>query len=234
MTEVAGQATAAVLISGGGSNLQALIDAAGRGDIAMQIAVVISDRPDARGLERARDAGIATECIEYSIFENRHAFDRALAESINRYSPDVLILAGFMRILSAGFVAHYAGRILNIHPSLLPAYPGLHTHQRAIDNNDDWHGCTVHFVTEELDGGPTIIQARVPVQAEDTAATLAARVLEMEHQVYPIAADLLASGRIRCENGSTLLDGKPLKSPIAYPGKIEGIGPQSLLSQKEK
>jgi len=209
-----------VLISGGGSNLQALIDAATRGDIAMQIAVVLSNRPDAKGLERARDAGIATECVEYNAFEDRLAFDQALARTIDAYAPDLLILAGFMRILTVEFVAHYAGRILNIHPSLLPAYPGLHTHQRAIDNRDAWHGCTVHFVTDELDGGPPIIQARVPVLEDDTAATLAARVLRMEHKIYPIAADLLARGRIRCETGAVYFDDARLERAIPYSGQM--------------
>lgn len=216
MTESAKQATAAVLISGGGSNLQALIDAAGRGDIALQIAAVFSNKTDAKGLERAREAGIATECIENNAYEDRRAFDQALAKAIDAYAPDLLILAGFMRILSAEFVAHYAGRILNIHPSLLPAYPGLHTHQRAIDNQDAWHGCTVHFVTDELDGGPPIIQARVQVKPDDTAETLAARVLKLEHQIYPIAADLLAGGRIRCESGTVYFDDAPLEQPIQF------------------
>jgi phosphoribosylglycinamide formyltransferase-1 len=187
----------------------------------MQIAVVLSNKPDAKGLLRARDAGIATECIENSDFEDRQAFDRALAETIDNYAPDLLILAGFMRILSTEFVAHYSGRILNIHPSLLPAYPGLHTHQRAIDNHDAWHGCTVHFVTDELDGGPPVIQARVPVRQEDTAETLAARVLRQEHKIYPIAADLLAGGRIRCENGTVYFDDAALEQPIPYSEKVK-------------
>jgi len=216
LTESAKHATAAVLISGGGSNLQALIDAAGRGDIALRIAAVLSNKPDAKGLQRAREAGIATECIANNAFEDRRGFDQALAEAIDAYAPDLLILAGFMRILSAEFVAHYAGRILNIHPSLLPAYPGLHTHQRAINNQDAWHGCTVHFVTDELDGGPPIIQARVPVKPDDTAETLAARVLKLEHQIYPIAADLLAGGRIRCESGTVYFDDAPLEQPIPF------------------
>lgn len=230
MTEPAKGISAAVLISGSGSNLQAIIDAAERGSIALKIAVVVSNRADARGLERARNSGIPTECIDNDMFEDRQAFDWALARSIDAYAPDLLVLAGFMRILSSEFVAHYAGRILNIHPSLLPAYPGLHTHQRAIDNKDPWHGCTVHFVTDELDGGPPIIQGRVPVREGDTAETLASRVLKLEHKIYPIAADLLATGRVHCKNGSTWLDGKALSRPIAYPHDIEsergqGCGP---------
>lgn len=209
-------ASAAVLISGGGTNLQSIIDASARGEIALQIAVVISNKADAKGLDRARKANIPTECIENQDFTDRQSFDQALIDVIDRYSPNLIILAGFMRILTPQFVAHYHGRILNIHPSLLPTYPGLHTHQRAIDNKDQWHGCTVHFVTDELDGGPPVIQGRVPVLQNDTADTLAARVLEVEHKIYPIAADLLASGRIDCRNGTAFLDDRPLKQPVGY------------------
>jgi phosphoribosylglycinamide formyltransferase 1 len=210
-------ASAAVLISGGGTNLQSIIDASGRGEIALQIVVVVSNKGDARGLDRARAANIPTECIANQDFMHRQSFDQALIDVIDRYSPTLIILAGFMRILTPQFVAHYRGRILNIHPSLLPAYPGLHTHQRAIDNKDKWHGCTVHFVTDELDGGPPIIQGRVPVLPDDTADTLAARVLEVEHKIYPVAANLLASGRVSCGNGVAILDGQPLEQPIGFP-----------------
>lgn len=217
MSEGSKQATAAVLISGGGTNLQSIIDAIGRDEIALQIAVVVSNKADAKGLDRARNAGLPVECIENGDFADRHAFDQALIKRIDPYSPSMIILAGFMRILTAEFVAHYPGRILNIHPSLLPAYPGLHTHQRAIDNKDKWHGCTVHFVTDKLDGGPAIIQGRVPVLESDSADTLAARVLAVEHKIYPLAADLLAGGRASCEHGLAHLDGQPLLKPIAYP-----------------
>ena len=217
MSESADRASAVVLISGGGTNLQSIIDASGRGEIALRIAAVISNKPAAQGLERARKASIPVECIENGNFPDRQSFDQALIEIIDQYSPDLLILAGFMRILTAEFVTHYDGRILNIHPSLLPAYTGLHTHQRAIDNKEKWHGCTVHFVTEQLDGGPPIIQGRVPVLADDTADTLAARVLEVEHKIYPIAADLLAGGRIRCKDGVAFLDDERLGQPIGFP-----------------
>ena len=217
MSEPANHASAVVLISGGGTNLQSIIDASGRGEIALQIAAVVSNKPAAKGLDRARKSNIPVECVENRNFPDRQSFDQALIEIIDQYSPDLLILAGFMRILTPEFVAHYQGRVLNIHPSLLPAYSGLHTHQRAIDNNEKWHGCTVHFVTEQLDGGPPIIQGRVPVLADDTADTLAARVLEVEHKIYPIAADLLASGRLYCENGAVFLDDKRLERPIGYP-----------------
>lgn len=206
--------SAAVLVSGGGSNLQAFIDAVAAGDLDLDLRVVISNRADAGGLGRAERAGIATACIPSRGIRDRQAYDRQLAAEIDRHAPDLLILAGFMRILSGGFVARYAGRILNIHPSLLPRYPGLDTHARAIAAGDREHGCTVHFVTEELDGGPRIIQGRVPVLPDDDPDTLAARVLTLEHRVYPQAAALYAAGRIRCIDGMTVLDGKPLLEPL--------------------
>ena len=217
MSDSAAPESAAVLISGGGTNLQSIIDATSKNEIALNIAVVVSNKPAAKGLDRARKSGIPVECVENEDFADRPSFDNALIDIIDPYSPNIIILAGFMRILTPEFVAHYHGRILNIHPSLLPAYPGLHTHQRAIDNKDSWHGCTVHFVTDELDRGPPIIQGRVPVLADDTAETLAARVLEVEHKIYPIAADLLASGRVYCEHGVAYLDGARLDSAIRYP-----------------
>lgn len=216
MNEPDQRPSAAVLISGSGSNLQSIIDAAENGEIRLRIAVVISNDPQAKGLERARDAGIPTACIENNSFTGRQSFDRALTETIDSHAPDMLLLAGFMRILTPKFVNHYPGRILNIHPSLLPAYPGLNTHQRVIAHKERWHGCTVHFVTDKLDGGPPIIQGRVPVKPDDTAAILAARVLQIEHRIYPIAANLLAQGRIRCENEHTYLDNEPLQEPIIY------------------
>ena len=184
---------AAVLISGGGSNLQSLIDAIAAGDLAMRICVVVSNKPNAVGLERARRAGITTLSIANTDYADRDAFDSALAAALDRHAPDFLILAGFMRILTPAFVLRFAGRILNIHPSLLPDYAGLNTHQRVLDANEQWHGCTVHFVTDELDGGAPIIQGRVPVLENDNAETLADRVLQGEHRIYPIAAGLLAS-----------------------------------------
>lgn len=217
MSDPTKPASAAILISGGGTNLQSIIDASTREEIAVEIAVVLSNKPEAKGLNRARKAKIPVECIENDDFADRQSFDQALIERLDPYCPDMIILAGFMRILSPEFVGHYKGRILNIHPSLLPAYPGVHTHQRAIDNKEKWHGCTVHFVTDELDGGPAIIQGRVPVLPDDDADTLAARVLEVEHKIYPIAADLLAGGRVNCEYGVACLDGKPLLEPIAFP-----------------
>ncbi len=183
-----------VLISGGGSNLQAFIDASADPSYPCEVVAVISNRTGVFGLERAARAGIHHEVIEHTAFASREAFDVALADRIDGHKPDLVILAGFMRILTPDFVARYAGRLLNIHPSLLPKYPGLHTHQRAIDAGDTEAGATVHLVTAELDGGPVILQARVPVLPGDTAEILAARVLVQEHRIYPEAARLIALG----------------------------------------
>lgn len=206
--------SAAVLISGGGSNLQALIDATGDGRLALNIVVVVSNRPNVAGLDRAHRAGIATECIVATDFPTRDAFDEALADALDAYRPDFLLLAGFMRILTPAFVRRFSGRMLNIHPSLLPDYPGLDTHRRVLEAGDRWHGCTVHFVTEELDGGPAIMQGRVAVLPDDDAERLAARVLTVEHRIYPQAAALLASGRVEWRNGSAWLDSQPLLKPL--------------------
>lgn len=209
--------SAAVLISGGGSNLQAFIDEVASGQLDLELAVVLSNQPDAFGLERARRAGIETVCIRHQDFSGRALFDAALVDCLDRYQPGLIILAGFMRILTGAFVNHFSGRVLNIHPSLLPKFPGLDTHQRAIDAGEKWHGCTVHFVTEDLDGGPAIIQGRVPVMPDDSAEVLAARVLEVEHQIYPEAARMFASGRLECRDGSAWLDGERLDEPLQYP-----------------
>lgn len=208
---------AAVLISGSGSNLQAFIDEVSAGTLDLDIAVVLSNQPDAYGLTRAREAGIRTECIRHQHYAGREAFDSALIDCLDHYAPDLVILAGFMRILSGTFIHHFSGRVLNIHPSLLPKFPGLDTHQRAIDAGEKWHGCSVHFATEDLDGGPLIIQGRVPVLPDDTASRLAARVLEVEHRIYPEAARLFAAGRLACRDGAAWLDGKRLEEPIQYP-----------------
>jgi phosphoribosylglycinamide formyltransferase 1 len=201
-----------VLISGSGSNLQALIDA--QAEATYRIVAVISNIGDAFGLERARRAGIQAEVLSHRNYAERAAYDQALGDLIDRYEPGLLVLAGFMRILTPAFVARYAGRMMNIHPSLLPKYRGLHTHQRALDAEEQEHGASVHFVTDELDGGPLIIQARVPVLADDDAETLAARVLTREHRIYPQAVRWFAEGRLRLgEDGRPLLDGRPLDAP---------------------
>lgn len=205
---------AVVLVSGGGTNLQALVDAARDGRLDLDIAAVASDNPEAFGLERARRAGIATACLPRRDFPDAASFDAALARTIEGYRPDLILLAGFMRILGAPFIERFEGRILNIHPSLLPRFPGLDTHRRAIDAAERRHGCTVHFVTEELDGGPCIAQARVPVLPDDTPERLAARVLEQEHRLYPWVAGLYASGRLRYRDGAAYLDGERLDTPL--------------------
>ena len=185
-----------ILISGGGSNMAAIVRTAQQQDwaktLGARVAAVVSNKADAKGLAFAKEQGIATEVLDHKPFESREAFDTALAQVIDRYAPALVVLAGFMRILTPGFVAHYAGRLTNIHPSLLPAFTGLHTHQRAIDAGCKFAGCTVHLVTAELDVGPILEQAVVPVLPDDTADTLAARVLTQEHVVYPRAvANLL-------------------------------------------
>ncbi len=180
-----------ILISGGGSNMAAIVKAAKQQDWAgrygARVAAVISNKADAKGLVFAREQGIATEVLDHKAFPSREAFDEALAQAIDCHAPTLVVLAGFMRILTPGFVAHYAGRLVNIHPSLLPAFPGLHTHQRAIDAGCKFAGVTVHLVTAELDVGPILDQAVVPVLPDDTADTLAARVLTQEHVIYPRA-----------------------------------------------
>ena len=194
-----------ILISGRGSNMEALIAARDAGSLPVNIAAVISNRPDAQGLETAARAGIVTHYIDHKAFAGREAFDAALAECIDGFAPDLVVLAGFMRILSEGFVRHYEGRLMNIHPSLLPSFPGLHTHQRALDEGVRIHGCTVHFVTPTLDHGPVIIQAAVPVLDSDNEASLAARVLRQEHQVYPQAVRWFAEGKLTLDNGRVRL-----------------------------
>jgi len=204
----------AVLISGSGTNLQAFIDRAGDGSLAASIVVVLSNRPDAYGLERARKAGIPAEIVEHIRFDSREAFDRAVAKTLDAYAPDIVVLAGFMRILSPWFVARYAGRVLNIHPALLPRYPGLDTHQRVLDAGDAMHGSTVHFVTGELDGGPRVLAGRLRVRPDETAADLAKRVQAIEHRIYPQAAQWFIEGRLECRGGAAWLDGERLVEPV--------------------
>ena len=201
-----------VLLSGSGSNLQALIDSSAIPDSAVRIGAVISNRADAYGLQRAAAAGIETAVLDHTEFEGREAFDAALVACIDGFAPDLVVLAGFMRILSGGFVRHYQGRLLNIHPSLLPRYKGLHTHRRALKAGDAEHGCSVHFVTEELDGGPLVVQAVVPVAPDDTVQSLAQRVHAQEHVIYPMAVHWFANGRLRLGEQGALLDGQPLSA----------------------
>ncbi len=197
-----------ILISGRGSNMEALIAARAAGTLPVDIAAVISNRPDAAGLATAAAAGIAVRWIDHKACAGRDAFDAALAACIDSFAPDLVVLAGFMRILSDGFVHHYAGRLMNIHPSLLPAFPGLHTHRRALEEGVRIHGCTVHFVTPTLDHGPVIIQAAVPVLDGDDEETLAARVLRQEHRIYPQAVRWFAEGRLRLVGDRVRLAGE--------------------------
>ena len=199
-----------VLLSGTGSNLQALIDSNDVKDSPARIRAVISNRADAYGLQRAKDAGIDTRVLDHKAFEGREAFDAALIEVIDEFKPQLVVLAGFMRILSADFVRHYQGRLLNIHPSLLPKYKGLHTHQRALEAGDGEHGCSVHFVTEELDGGPLVVQAVIPVESDDSPHSLAQRVHAQEHRIYPLAVRWFAEGRLSLDEQGALLDGQLL------------------------
>ncbi len=203
-----------VLISGGGTNLQAIIDNSLSGKLPVTIKAVISNRPDAYGLQRAGKANIPTAVLEHKDFADREAFDQALAQLIDNYNPRLVILAGFMRILSPEFVSHYAGRLLNIHPSLLPRHRGLHTHARVLEANEKEHGASVQFVTPELDAGPVILQARVPVLGDDTEEILASRVLEQEHRIYPQAVHWFAQGRVRLDDDQIFFDNAPLAVPL--------------------
>jgi phosphoribosylglycinamide formyltransferase-1 len=205
-----------ILISGRGSNMHALIEGSRRPHPPYAVAQVLSDRADAAGLPLAASLGVAGRALREPPGGGRSAFERVLAQAIDELDPSVIALAGFMRILSGAFVERYAGRILNIHPSLLPKYPGLHTHRRALAAGDPVHGATVHFVTQELDGGPPIIQAQVAVGAGDDETALAARVLAMEHQIYPLAVGWLCAGRLRLDGGRAWLDGAPLAAPVHY------------------
>ena len=185
-----------ILISGRGSNMVSIVEAIADNKLPIEIAAVISNRPDAAGLDYAAAQGISTATLDHKTYPDRMAFDVALANKINQYQPDLVVLAGFMRILTAEFVQTFAGKLINIHPSLLPKFTGLNTHQRAIDAGETEHGASIHYVTEELDGGPVVLQARVKVFPNDTTDTLAQRVLKQEHQLYPEAIRQIAIGEI--------------------------------------
>jgi phosphoribosylglycinamide formyltransferase-1 len=197
----------AVLISGRGSNLQALIESCRRPGASASIALVVSNVPGARGLEHAKAAGIATRVIDHRAFGGRREFEEALSEALETSDIELICLAGFMRVLSSWFVERWRDRLLNIHPSLLPAFPGLGTHERALDAGVRLHGCTVHFVRTELDAGPIVVQGAVPVRPDDTAESLAARMLEVEHRCYPLALELVASGRARVIDERVVIEG---------------------------
>ena len=197
-----------ILISGRGSNMLALLDAVASGELPVRVAGVIANRPQAEGIQLAAARGIPTAIVDHRQFADRDTFDIALADRIDAFAPDLVVLAGFMRILTDAFVTRFTGRLINIHPSLLPAYPGLHTHQRALEDGVRVHGCTVHFVTPALDHGPIIIQAAVPVLDGDDEATLARRVLAEEHRVYPLAVQWFVEGRLSIRDGRVQVAGQ--------------------------
>lgn len=203
-----------VLISGSGSNLQAIIDACAAGKIRGEVVAVISNRPYAYGLERAKQVGIPDITLDHTAFEDRESFDQALMALIDSFTPDLILLAGFMRILTQEFTRHYAGRMLNIHPSRLPKFRGLHTHQRALEAGEKRHGASIHFVTDELDGGPVILQSEVRVRPDHTEDTLAAEVLVTEHRIYPLATQWFCDGRLRMNSEAVFFEGKRLSKPL--------------------
>jgi phosphoribosylglycinamide formyltransferase 1 len=205
----------AVLISGHGRNLQAILDAAAHGKLPAEVACVISNRPEAAGLARARDAGVPAEVVPHTGFADRAAFDDALAAALERHRPDFIALAGFMRVLGDGFIRRFRGRMVNIHPSLLPKYRGLHTHRRALEAGDAEHGASVHYVTEELDGGPVVLQGRFSVGPQDNDSSLAERVMrDIEVRIYPQALAWMARGDLRYADGQVTFRGRPLAAPL--------------------
>ena len=203
-----------VLISGGGSNFQAIIDHIEAQQLDITVPLVLSNRADAFGLQRAEKAGIATAVIDHKKYDSRELFDQAMIVEIDQHQPDLIVMAGFMRILSEGFIEHYAGRMINIHPSLLPAYKGLHTHRRALADKAEHHGATVHYVTAELDSGAAIVQGRVPVLHDDDESSLQERVHRIEHVIYPEVIEWFAQGRLDCRNDKAYLDDKLVVEPI--------------------
>jgi phosphoribosylglycinamide formyltransferase-1 len=203
-----------ILISGRGSNMQVIAQAAASGSLPARVAAVISDRADAAGLAIARGLNLPAVCVAPRDYADRPSYDAALAQTVAGFSPGLVVLAGFMRILSPAFIGAFAGRMLNIHPSLLPRHRGLHTHRRVLEAGDSRHGASVHFVTEELDGGPVIIQASVPVHAQDDEASLSARVQQQEHRIYVQAIEWYARGRLCWQGGDAWLDGAALREPV--------------------
>ncbi len=206
----------AILISGNGSNLQSIIDAIEKGFLRASISLVLSNNPDAYGLTRATRHGIATRVLDHRDFANREAFDEALREILDAVSPDLIVLAGFMRILGRAFIDAFPGRILNIHPSLLPAYKGLNTHQRALDNQETRHGVSIHLVTAELDDGPVLLQGSYPIEPGDSAEDLQRKGHRLEHQMYPQLLQWFSDNRIHIDQGTVYFEQQPLKAPILF------------------
>jgi phosphoribosylglycinamide formyltransferase 1 len=212
----AGRMRAAVLFSGTGSNLAAIASAVADGRLPLELCLAATDRPEAPGLARAASFGIPTIALAARDYEDRAAHERAMADAIDASGAQLVVLAGYMRIFGAGFVGRYAGRLLNLHPSLLPAYPGLHTHDRALAAGERLHGTSIHFVTPELDGGPLVAQAEVTVLPDDSADSLAARVRAAEHVLYPVVLGWFATGRLRLDGEIVCLDGLPLAQPVRF------------------
>ncbi|RTE87487.1 MULTISPECIES: phosphoribosylglycinamide formyltransferase [Gammaproteobacteria] len=204
-----------ILISGSGTNMVNLTEACQEGQIPGEVVAVISNKPDAKGLDKAAQLGINTEVLSHKEYATREDYDQALTQLIDSYQPDVIVLAGFMRILTADLVRHFSGKMLNIHPSLLPKYKGLNTHQRALDAGDDIHGVSVHFVSEELDGGPVVLQAQIPIFAGDTVEDLQERVHEQEYRIYPLVLKWVCEGRLKLTEQGAHLDGT-LLGPQGY------------------
>jgi phosphoribosylglycinamide formyltransferase-1 len=212
----------AILISGRGSNMRVIAERAAASTLPVDVRVVVSDQPAAEGLQAAAALNIATRVLGPREFADRPSYDRALVQLLEQYQPKLIVLAGFMRILTPHFIGAFAGRMLNVHPSLLPKYRGLHTHRRALEAGETLHGVSVHFVTEELDGGPVVLQAEVPVLPGDSEKTLSARVQQAEHRIYPQAIDWFARGRLLLKDGRAWLDGKPLDAPLREPSPAAG------------
>jgi phosphoribosylglycinamide formyltransferase 1 len=216
LSVAAARQSVVILISGRGSNMLTLIEQSRRAGSAYSVGAVFSDRADAAGLEAAHGLDVAAGALPFRKGSDRVAYDRELAAAIGEHDPSLVVLAGFMRILSAQFVEAFAGKIMNIHPSLLPKYPGLHTHRRVLEAKDAEHGATVHFVTAQLDAGPAIVQGRVHVAPDDTESILAARVQRQEHRIYPLAVRWFCEGRLRCADSQAWLDGRLLREPLQY------------------
>ena len=212
-----------VLVSGHGSNLQAILDRVAAGGLLVDVRTVLSDRPEAEALRRAEAAGVLIETVTPAEYPDKAAYDDALLRAVDRHAPELVVLAGFMRILGPGFVRRHLGRMLNIHPSLLPKHRGLHTHRRALEAGDTVHGCSVHFVTQELDGGPVIAQAEVPVLPGDDEAALRSRVQDREHRLYPEVIGWYAAGRLRLDGQRPVFDGVPLAMPKIFPWKEQAL-----------